>query len=255
MRVLTTVLLLLCLAALWYFVRNDSADYATFKLLTETADRQRRYIIWALRSFALFCGGTVLCLTILGRLHTLVIFPTEFSALASLTRILVPKHSFDNTGLIAGFIGALIGGLLIGIVIAKRSQKAKAQSVQPIYLGDIEPLMPRNWPETGCTALLSLNAGLSEELFFRLLLPLLITLLTGNTIAAFAASVVIFGFVHIYQGAVGVVSTTLLGLIFTAVYLWTGSIWIAAAGHACLDLVGLVIRPSLTRVFAARSTK
>jgi membrane protease YdiL (CAAX protease family) len=48
-----------------------------------------------------------------------------------------------------------------------------------------------------------------------------------------------------------------LGAAFGALYLWTGNIWIAAAGHALLDTVGLVIRPSIGRltgrIFADRT--
>ena len=75
--------------------------------------------------------------------------------------------------------------------------------------------MPRNGAETVWTGLLSINAGIGEELFFRLALPLLIVLVTGNVIAAFAVAAIVFGLVHVYQGWVGVLATTFLGVVFT----------------------------------------
>jgi membrane protease YdiL (CAAX protease family) len=108
--------------------------------------------------------------------------------------------------------------------------------------------MPCNWPETAHTAVLSLNAGLGEELYFRLLLPLLLTAVIGNALAAFLIATLLFGAVHAYQGVVGVVATTVLGAVFTCIYLITGTIWIPVALHAALDLLSLVVRPTIARL-------
>jgi membrane protease YdiL (CAAX protease family) len=252
MRVLAAILLLSCLALLWFYVRRDLTEYASFKLLTETADRQRRYLTWARKSFLLFACTAIACLAILGRLRTLKTLPPEFNALADQLRAMIPAAQVPSAGFMVGFGGALLAGLLGGIIVASMIAKKRNRNSGPIMIGDIESLLPRNAPETACTALLSLNAGLCEELFFRLLLPLLLTLTIGNATAAFAIAAFIFGLAHIYQGAIGVIATTILGLVFTGIYLWTGSLWIAMCVHAGFDLIGLVIRPTITRAFAAR---
>ena len=54
-----------------------------------------------------------------------------------------------------------------------------------------------------------------------------------------------FGLVHLYQGATGVLGTAVLGALFTAIYLGTGNIWIAAAAHVFVDLNGLILQPLL----------
>jgi len=252
MHVLDAVLLLLCLAALAYFVRRDLTEYARFKLFTETADRQRRYLIWAGKSFLLFTCLTVVCLAIIGRLHALTQLPPEFSALSHLVQFKLPEAQLQiSKGFMFAFAGLLLGGLIAGIVLG--SVLTKKRKSKPIMLGDIEALMPRNGTETACTALLSINAGLGEELFFRLLLPLLLTIVTGHAILAFAIAAVVFGLAHIYQKALGVIATTVLGLMFTALYLWTGSLLIAICVHAAFDLIGLVIRPTITRTLTART--
>jgi membrane protease YdiL (CAAX protease family) len=54
-----------------------------------------------------------------------------------------------------------------------------------------------------------------------------------------------FGVAHLYQGWIGVIATTLAGLLFTGVYLATGNIWIAALLHSLLNLQALWLRPLL----------
>jgi len=112
--------------------------------------------------------------------------------------------------------------------------------------------MPRNRAETAHTAVLALNAGFGEELFFRLLLPLLLTLVLRNALAAFAIAAAIFGAIHLYQGVVGVLATALLGAAFAVLYLWTGSLWIAMGAHASVDLLSLVVRPTFTRLLTKK---
>ena len=97
---------------------------------------------------------------------------------------------------------------------SRPSGSATARRPQPKILGDVEPLFPRNPDERRWTALIGANAGVGEELFFRLMLPLLITLVTGNASLAFAAAGLIFGLVHFYQGWVGILATTVAGFVF-----------------------------------------
>jgi uncharacterized protein len=251
MVVLAALLLFLCLAMLGYYVHRDLAEYARFKLLTETADRQLRYLQWVRKSFLLFTGTSIVCVAVLGRLHSLMQLPPEFGALSQQLQARMPRSQISD-GFLIGFAGILLVGLIAGVVLGSVLAGRGKNKSQPFVLGDIEALLPRNGPETACTTLLSLNAGLGEELFFRLLLPLLLTLVTGKAIVAFAVAAVVFGLAHIYQKTVGVVATTIVGVVFTAIYLWTGSLWIAVCLHAGLDLVGLVIRPTVTRVVTAR---
>src|SRR5581483_523580 len=78
------------------------------------------------------------------------------------------------------FLGGLVGGVVTFVVIATvvsvRAARRTGAPPKTLMLGDVEPLMPRNGAETFWTAMLSINAGIGEELFFRLTLPLLIML-------------------------------------------------------------------------------
>ena len=64
----------------------------------------------------------------------------------------------------------------------------------------------------------------------------------GAWIGAMLASSVLFGIVHSYQGASGMISTGLTGLIFASIYLATGRNLVAAiVAHGSLDTAGFVM--------------
>ncbi len=240
---LKLLLLLASLAVLWWFGRNDASEYVAFRRLSETAGRQRFYRVWILKSFLALFGTSIVCLLILRQMQALLYLPDEFIPLAARLGADMPTTAILDKEFLAGCaIGAMLIGILLGVVIARRLKTSHAT------LADIEPLMPRNGAETGWAALLSINAGLSEECFFRLLLPLLLIGVLHNPLLAFVAATILFGLVHIYQGVIGVVLTTLVGAVLAGLYLWTGSLLITILVHAGLDLFALVVRPTFMRL-------
>lgn len=237
-------------ALLAWFVRRDLAEYAAFKALTRTEDRQRVLRRWTWRSFLIFLGSTLAVLLLLGRLDALIHMPAEFRLLSDRLAGLVSDegpHGFSPDFLM-GLGGAIVGGAIAGSILA--AWLARRGGRQPSARPDIEPLLPRNRGERRWTALLGANAGPSEETFFRLMLPLLLVSVTGNAVLAFALAAAAFGILHLYQGWLGVVVTGLAGLFFTAVYLATGNIWIAALLHSLINLNALWLRPFLNERFA-----
>jgi membrane protease YdiL (CAAX protease family) len=238
------LLLIAALALLGWFVRNDRAEYEAFKALTRTEDRQRAFRRWTVKSFLLFWGATFVVLALIGRVGTLAYLPREF---APLLRYL--PRDFDS-GALPLVIGGVVGGAIIGAIAGTLAMRRRA--AKPKVLGDIEPLLPRNAEERRWTALLGVNAAVGEELFFRLMLPLLIALVTGSAIAAFVAAGLIFGAVHFYQGWVGILATTFAGFFFAALYLASGMLWIAILLHAVMNLNSLWLRPLLMERASSR---
>ena len=237
-------LLALCVVVLAVFLKEDLPEYRHFKTLTETADRQRQFRKWIVKSAWMFGGTAIPGLVLLRHLGALTFagMPVEF---APMVRLLPAIHLGEHFG---GFlIGVGLGVVGAGIVIAVafRLFRKKKQPAKLYTLGDIAPLLPRNNAERVWALLISLNAGWCEELFFRLFLPLLITLATGNAVIGFGAAVIVFGLVHFYQGFSGILATTVLGALLTAIYLVTGNIWIAAGVHALVDINGLIVQPLL----------
>lgn len=239
---LPLVLLVVALGGLALLVRRDIEAYRRFKQITDTRDRQRQFRRWIAVTFVLFVGYTLLTLALLGRLFQINQLPAEF----------VPAWVSLGGGeaIAGGHIGGLalgmaIGGISAAAVAALARRKKKAERRPAKQLGDFAALMPRNRAELFHAAAMSINAGLSEELFFRLALPLLFVLVIGNVWAAFALAAIVFGLAHLYQGWAGVAATTAVGVLLTAFYLASGNIWVAVLVHVAIDLVGLVLRPLL----------
>src|ERR1700761_463464 len=216
---LKLLLLLVSLAMLWWFVRKDAPEFSAFKRVPDTAGRQRFYRSWILKSFLALFGTSIACLLILRQLPALLNLPDDFIPLAAKLGADMPTTAILDKEFLAGCaVGAMLIGILLGVAIAKRMKTSHAT------LADLEPLMPRNGAEMGWAALLSLNAGVSEECFFRLVLPLLLIGVLHNPLLAFVSATILFGLVHVYQGVLGVVLTTLVGAMLAALYLWTGSL-------------------------------
>jgi len=244
------VLLAAVAALLAWFMWTDLAEYRAFKSLTRTEDRLCVLRRWTLRSFLAFLGSSLVVLLLLGRLDSLIHMPAEFRSLSERLSGFLPGHGSQGvgSGFLVGFGAAMVGGAVAGAIIA--GMLARRKKGRPSLPTDIEPLLPRNKDERLWTALLGANAGPGEEIFFRLMLPLLLVAVTGNPILAFALAAMIFGLLHLYQGWFGVVVTSLAGLFFTVVYLATGNIWIAALIHALMNLNTLWLRPLLSQRFA-----
>jgi membrane protease YdiL (CAAX protease family) len=247
-------LLVIALAGLAWSTRRSQRQYALFKTYTDTRDRQRFYRRWLVGGLLEFGVASLIALAILGKVETVRTEPPAFLGLTRWLQTAAPVARLAASGAVSGLvIGIAIGSAVMSVIAARRAAQRKSDgAVGGVMLGDIAPLLPRNGRETVLTGLLSINAGVTEELFFRLLLPLLVTLLTGDVRFSFVAASVTFGLAHVYQGWVGVLATTVIGGVLSAIYLWSGQLWIAMAVHAGIDLIGLVVRPTLARAFTRR---
>lgn len=101
--------------------------------------------------------------------------------------------------------------------------------------GSLVVLAPRTLEERRLFIGLSITAGVCEELLYRGLLLALFTPEFG-TWPAVAASSVVFGFAHVYQGPKGIAKTALAGLVLGAVTVLSGSIYLAMVLHAVVDM-------------------
>lgn len=85
------------------------------------------------------------------------------------------------------------------------------------------------------TLVLSVTAGICEELIFRAYLFNLIGTHTGN-IAAIVLSSLLFGFWHLYLGWQEVLRTSVMGGILCGVYIFTGNIVVPILLHVFIDI-------------------
>ncbi|MCA1942604.1 MAG: CPBP family intramembrane metalloprotease [Yonghaparkia sp.] len=214
--------------------RKDQREYRRFRRYRSTARRQAMMRRWLLESLVLFGGASVVLLVLVQP----VVAPLLAAAQA------LPPIAWLRDALAGGLGTALLLGTLIGVaVLTVIGARGARRDGGIVIVGDIAALLPRNRPELGWGAALSVNAGVVEELLFRLALPALLVVVTGEPISAFLLAALLFGALHAYQGWVGVLATTVVGLLFTALYVVSGSIGLAMFVHALFDLRTLVVIP------------
>jgi membrane protease YdiL (CAAX protease family) len=138
----------------------------------------------------------------------------------------------------SGLAIALVGGTVLAVVLARNAGEVPT-------IGDIGALLPRNRAELGYGAALSVNAGVVEELLFRLAVPALVFGASGSAPVAVIASLLLFGALHFYQGWPGVVGAVAIGALLMTLYLATGSILVPIVAHVLVDLRSLVLIPML----------
>jgi membrane protease YdiL (CAAX protease family) len=220
---------------LWRATMRERRDYARFKRLRSTLARQRVYRRWLVESI-LVMGGLSAAVLFAGwsQIDPALATAQEWDPLAATRDWLVTP-----VGTAAGI--AVVVALAAALVLPVLLLRGDLDEVPA--LGDIRALLPRTPGELPYGAGLAIQAGILEELLFRLGIPALAYAATGNALLAFGGALVVFGLLHLYQGPVGLVFATLLGVVFTALYLVTGSILVAIALHLAIDLRSLVLIP------------
>jgi membrane protease YdiL (CAAX protease family) len=118
----------------------------------------------------------------------------------------------------------------------------------------VKELLPHTPQERRLWLLVSITAGVCEEIVFRGFLPwYFLTLgtffgLQSSLLVALVLSSILFGFAHIYQGWKGVVGTGLLGALFAYLYVTTGSLILPIALHILADARIVFLAPTLVEL-------
>lgn len=151
---------------------------------------------------------------------------------------------FLHTGPLLGWAGGIVlaaGAVTLGFHVLGRILDVPESPL-------LARLLPRTPREQGLFAVLSVAAGVGEELAYRgYAIPILAPLL-GSSWGAAAVTSGVFGALHAYQGPLGVFRTTLLGFVLAAGFLLSGSLWPGIVAHATIDLLGgLVLGDRLLR--------
>jgi membrane protease YdiL (CAAX protease family) len=97
-----------------------------------------------------------------------------------------------------------------------------------------DPLLPHSEAERRFFSVISVTAGICEEIFYRGFLAWYISAWTGPVAAAVLASL-LFGAGHVYLGLAQVPKTAFIGLLFAVVVALTGSLFPAMLLHAAVD--------------------
>jgi len=196
-----------------------------------------RHLRWASALWLGYAAPALLGLLVLQRLDGVGQLPAELMPLAS------------YLGLASGSIGlpvvlaGLAGGTLIGLALTWwRARRGR----EPWTAGDVRSIMPTSAGDLWPAAMLALSAGIAEELFYRLWLPLIVALGTGSGAAGVIVGTIAFAAMHRYQGRVGVAATLVGGGLLTALYMGSGALWLPIVVHVLTDLNALVLRPAVS---------
>ncbi len=217
-------------------IRRDRREYQRFKRYRSTAKRQAMYRKWLRDSFVTFGGLSVVLLLVGGAfVAPLLANAQSWGWLRSI------RDGLGSSPVVTGAAVALVVFGFVGLTVVGISAARKEGSV--ITVGDIAAMLPRNRRELGLGAALSVNAGVVEELAFRLALPAALFGATGSAVAAVLGSLVLFGALHVYQGVAGVIGSALIGALFMLAYLVSGSILLPIVLHALFDLRSMVLIP------------
>lgn len=236
-RVLLAIVAVYVLAIVW--------RGRTFRLRlssVEQGSRGRRMTAWGLGLAISFYVPALLGLLLLGQ-DPLGSLQPEAIAVVPGDWPLLPTEPL--------LLGMALGTIVNAAITRWRWHRGK----RAFAIGSFPDVLPERRGDLIPAIWLSISAGVSEELFFRLFVPLLVALVFGSAWAGTIVATLLFGAVHRYQGWRGVLATTLVGAGLSALYGLTSALWVAIAFHVVIDLNALVVRPlaqgRLTRAPAA----
>ncbi len=237
---LLALLLVVLGLLIWRAATRQRGTYRRFKRLTATRARRRVYARWLLESVLVMGGLTAAVL---------------LAAWPDVSRVVTDTQRWAPVAAVRGFLGTpggvavsvaavvLVAAVLIVPVLLLRGSVGEDGVGGIPAVGDIRALLPRERGELKFGVGLGLSAGIFEELLFRLAMPAPIFGIIGLGPLSFLIAALIFGMLHLYQGPLGIILAALLGLVFAALYVLTGSIAAPIVLHALVDLRSLVLIP------------
>ncbi len=236
MRLAFIALLVLVLAVLLYrAATRERRSWRRFTRLTSTRARQLVYRRWLVESVVVIGGIAVVLLIATWPLLGRVLADTQaWQPVAAARQALA---GVLGTGIAIGASVAFVAAIGLPVLLLRGT-------VDEIpAIGNVQALLPRNRAELPYGVGLGVSAGVFEETLFRLAFPALVFGIVPNGPAAFLAASIVFGLLHVYQGGIGALFATLLGLVLSALYVLTGQIWVPIVVHALIDLRSLVLIP------------
>ncbi len=155
------------------------------------------------------------------------------------------------------FTSTVLTLVAVSVSIASLRRLARTRPEERGTLGVVvEKLMPRTPLELAAFAALAATAGLCEEFLYRGFVYAVFAEFTGGSApAAIAISAAFFALAHLYQGARGLRTTFIVGVVFGAVREWTGSLLPVMTAHFAADLTTGIAAPALMARAGNRNEK
>jgi membrane protease YdiL (CAAX protease family) len=141
------------------------------------------------------------------------------------------------SGLVGGLVFATAAAILIRIWKNRQPQREQKKRWWHRFVPDFMDLLPTTPRERLLFAAVAISAGVCEELVFRgWLLYTLHNQLALNGTALILVGAACFGLAHYYQGAIGMIGTAFAAVLFTSLYVLSGSLLLPILLHILIDL-------------------
>lgn len=129
----------------------------------------------------------------------------------------------------------LAGAAFLGLALALvwRHWRRSVEEHKPTW----RLFAPANRPERRMWVVLSLTAGVGEELVWRGVLPALVAAVTGSLLSGIVLSVLSFALAHAIQGPRSVLAIAAIAAAFHVLVLISGSLYVAMVVHFIYDVV------------------
>jgi membrane protease YdiL (CAAX protease family) len=191
-------------------------------IASDPAARGRFYRRTVLRSWAITIGA----LTVIGLL-------TGQTPASIGLRGPTNGRSFAGSTLVGACVGLGLGAILVTLVARKPGGRETLRKA----MGPAAVVLPVTASERHYFLLVSLTAGVTEELafrgfllsFFRWIAP------DANRLTLVLVSGVVFGLAHLYQGWRGMITTGIVGGLLADAALASGSLLLVMVIHTALD--------------------
>jgi membrane protease YdiL (CAAX protease family) len=146
-----------------------------------------------------------------------------------------------GTSFVMGFVLAAAFALSLQTFLTRRNRKLKDATLKA--LSKLAFVLPDSHEERSWFAVVSITAGVCEEILYRGFLPRYLS--AGpwhfNIWVALAVSSIVFGLAHGYQGIKGIFGTAILGAVLMIIFFAAGNLWLPIAIHALIDLRVLLL--------------
>jgi uncharacterized protein len=152
---------------------------------------------------------------------------------------------FDSPVGTAGRVGlvldvVIVAYYLFAVWVRKKSrQQLDATRARLRRLRTYE-MLPQTTREFAMYPVVAAVGSVFEELFYRGYLVAMLRPTFGMSVAVLS-SALLFGVGHLYQGTIGVVRTTVIGIALGIGIALTHSLWWLMIAHACANLSGVML--------------
>ncbi len=155
------------------------------------------------------------------------------------------REGFPSIGWVTRDLGreVAVGGLLfipffIGVGLVARMFEIAGLSAPP---GLPTFLLPHGLSQMAGAVVFLTVVAVSEETIFRGYLIRRFWAVTGSRTAAIILSSAVFAIGHGYEGSAGVATVGMMGVAFSIVYLWRGSLVAPITMHFLQDVISLLL--------------